>query len=66
MPSCVLDGDATTLRNPEQRESLESYVIDETFQILDPALERNVLDIVVGKAIATLVVAQQTNRIRGA
>src|SRR6185503_173894 len=57
----MLDGvrhaDWSTLRNAEQREWLADLSrIDDRFQILDPALKRQITDIQIGHSAAALVI----------
>ncbi len=59
MPGRVRDGDGSALRNAKQREAFETEIVDDGLQILNPRLEREVVDVAIRQSTASLVVAHQ-------
>ena len=55
----VGDGDCTALRQPEQREPLDTDRVHDELEVVDPGVEAEVVHVPVGQAAPTLVVADQ-------
>ena len=60
MPGRVRHRDGSALRDAEQWEALQTEIVDDGLQILDPRVEREVVDVVIRQATAPLVVAHET------
>src|SRR5947209_922037 len=60
----VRDGNRGSLREPEQRKALEAELVDDAFEVLDPALEGDVLDIALRHALSARVESDQRVSLR--
>ena len=59
MPHRIGDRERAALRDAEQREALEPRRVDHAFEIAHEGLERDVVDVPVGQAVAARVIADQ-------
>ena len=62
----VRDRDGAALREAEDREALEPELVDHGLEVAHHRLEREVVDVVIGEAVAALVVAHQRAVVREA
>ena len=62
----IRDRDGPALREAEDREMLEPELVDDGLEVPTMRLEREVVDVVIGEAVAPLVVAHECATLREA